>query len=54
MSTHVKSTFSKEQQKTNLDIQNTGTKGGHAPKDVTDGVIRTVITPFSVRLWNGH
>ena len=48
MSTHMKYRLSKEQQKTTLNIQNTGTSGGPSPKDATSGAIRTLITPFSM------
>ena len=50
----MKYTLSKEQQKTNLNIQHTGTSGGHFQKDVTSEAIRTLITPFPIRLWYGH
>ena len=50
----MKYRLSKEQQKTNLNIQHTGTSGGHFQKDVTSEAIRTLITPFPIRLWYGH
>ena len=44
-------TFKEQQKKTNLNIRNTGTSGGHSPKDATHGAMKTVITFLSIRLW---